>query len=184
MYKIIPYAFMLLCLGLLSGLSAQPCVADHSLSGSETGTTGYRAMNDISSTQDLATTSDVRYIAGNVITLNPGFIARNGATFHAFNEDCNVGIEDLKNQRFSVANYPNPFSQQTRIVFYLEKTAQVEIRVQNSLGQVVARPLRSALKTEGEHEVVFDGSKLPAGIYSYTLRAGEKLASGQMVVRH
>lgn len=65
-------------------------------------------------------------------------------------------------------NYPNPFSNSTEIQYYLPTSGHVLLRVFNTLGQEVGRPLDDD-KPSGRQAVKFDGSALPSGQYTYTL---------------
>ncbi|MCX6225886.1 MAG: YCF48-related protein [Bacteroidia bacterium] len=61
-------------------------------------------------------------------------------------------------------NYPNPFDQKTTLTYYLPKRSKVKLDIYNVLGSKMATILESE-KDAGEHQVTFDGSGLPAGIY-------------------
>lgn len=76
--------------------------------------------------------------------------------------------------------YPNPFDQRTNIHFTLPQAEQVSIRVFDQLGKQVAVLVDEA-RPAGEHTVTFDGSKLPSGIYHYSIQAGDYRASRKMV---
>lgn len=65
-------------------------------------------------------------------------------------------------------NYPNPFTTTTEIQFYIPMNGHVLIRVFNTLGQEVGRPIDDD-KSMGRYAVKFDGSALPSGQYAYTL---------------
>ncbi len=67
-------------------------------------------------------------------------------------------------------NYPNPFNPSTRIRFY-SSGDYVQIRVFDSLGREVQSLVDGAI-APGAHEVVFDGSDLPSGMYFYRFRSG------------
>ncbi|MCR4437624.1 MAG: M20/M25/M40 family metallo-hydrolase [bacterium] len=74
-------------------------------------------------------------------------------------------------------NYPNPFNPGTHIFFALPKAARVQVRVLNSLGQVV-RILRDELLPQGYHQVTWDGTdangvRLASGVYLYQLVVGD-----------
>ncbi|MBN1464913.1 T9SS type A sorting domain-containing protein [candidate division KSB1 bacterium] len=69
-------------------------------------------------------------------------------------------------------NYPNPFNPATEISFQTASVAWVTLAVHNSLGEKVAALVNDTLPP-GRHRVLFDGKALPAGVYFYTLKAGE-----------
>jgi hypothetical protein len=67
-------------------------------------------------------------------------------------------------------NHPNPFNPLTTIGYRLPKEAEVSFDVYNALGQRVAR-LCHERRAAGVHQVVFDGSGLPSGVYFYRVQA-------------
>ena len=68
-------------------------------------------------------------------------------------------------------NYPNPFNPSTVIQYALPARSHVVLSVYNMLGQLEAT-LVEGEKAAGYHEVRFDASGLPSGIYLYRLQAG------------
>lgn len=65
-------------------------------------------------------------------------------------------------------NYPNPFNPSTTISFNLESSANIKLTVYNILGKKVSE-IYAGPKSSGSHEINFDGSSLPSGIYYYEL---------------
>ncbi len=70
-------------------------------------------------------------------------------------------------------NYPNPFNPSTKIKFdvpsfYGSGTVKVSLSVFNSLGKLVAEPVKENLNA-GSYETEFNASDLPSGIYFYRL---------------
>ncbi|MHC1736726.1 MAG: family 10 glycosylhydrolase [Ignavibacteriaceae bacterium] len=78
-------------------------------------------------------------------------------------------------------NYPNPFNPSTFIVYSLEFRGEVSLRIYDILGNEVAR-LVEEKQEAGRHEVSFDGSRLPSGVYFYELRAGSYVSTKKMVL--
>jgi hypothetical protein len=84
-----------------------------------------------------------------------------------------TGVDDGGNTSLPVAfdlgqNYPNPFNPSTRIAYSLPKASQVKLEIYNVLGQLTMT-LVDGEKPAGNHEVVFDASMCPSGIYFYRL---------------
>ncbi len=69
------------------------------------------------------------------------------------------------------ANYPNPFRQTTTISYVLRAPQPVTLVVYDALGRKVAT-LVAAWQSSGLHQVSFDASGLPEGVYVYRLSAG------------
>ncbi|MDH7514583.1 MAG: hypothetical protein QHI48_01730 [Bacteroidota bacterium] len=65
-------------------------------------------------------------------------------------------------------NRPNPFNPSTRIPFTLEHDAAIAVTVRDMLGRTVWSMPRTVYMA-GSHEIIFDGSGLPAGHYRCTL---------------
>jgi len=71
---------------------------------------------------------------------------------------------------FFLANYPNPFNPETRIVFSLPGKGYVRLTIFNTLGQQIAEPARG-LFAAGPHEIVWHAGEQSSGIYFYRLEA-------------
>ncbi len=78
-------------------------------------------------------------------------------------------------------NYPNPFNPTTKINFALPQKDFVTLKVFDLLGKEVAT-LVNEEKEAGYHEVAFDGSKLPSGIYIYTIITNGFSASKKLML--
>jgi hypothetical protein len=78
-------------------------------------------------------------------------------------------------------NYPNPVNPTTTIRYALPSRSNVTLMVFNSLGQEVAT-LVNGSEEAGYHDVRFDGTRLASGVYFYRLRAGEYVASKQLIL--
>ncbi len=78
-------------------------------------------------------------------------------------------------------NYPNPFNPSTTIRFALPQRVRIRLTVYNELGQKVADLINREMDA-GSHEVRFDASHLPSGVYFYKLRAGDVVRTRSLLV--
>lgn len=79
-------------------------------------------------------------------------------------------------------NVPNPVSGRTMIRYAVPEASEVRLVVYDVVGREVAR-LVDGLQAAGFHEVRFDTSTLPSGVYLYRMTAGKGFTdTGRMVV--
>lgn len=81
----------------------------------------------------------------------------------------------------SLSNFPNPFNPTTIINFSIKDAGFVNIRVFDLIGQQVAE-LVNEEKQAGSYSVRFDASKLPSGIYIYTINSGAFTQTRKMLL--
>jgi hypothetical protein len=79
-------------------------------------------------------------------------------------------------------NVPNPFNGTTKVQVNLDKTYDLSLVVYNLTGQKVYE-LNNGSTASGIHTFTIDGSSLKAGVYFYTVVAGENKVTKKMVVR-
>ena len=98
-----------------------------------------------------------------------------------------TAVDDLSNgqmlpNQFAMAqNYPNPFNPTTMIEFALPTADHVKLEVFNVLGQKTA-VLMDQRMTAGVHQVEFDASSSPSGIYFYRLATKDKSLTKKMIL--
>jgi hypothetical protein len=81
-------------------------------------------------------------------------------------------------------NYPNPFNLQTTIRFDLKSQSKVQLRIFNSVGELVETLVDQELGS-GTHEIIFDTNhhkSLASGIYYYNLQTGESSQTKGMIL--
>ncbi|MEX0746837.1 MAG: T9SS type A sorting domain-containing protein, partial [Rhodothermales bacterium] len=78
-------------------------------------------------------------------------------------------------------NYPNPFNPATTIRFDLPVAGQVRLSVFDVLGRR-ASVLVDEHRSAGRHDIVFEASDLPAGVYFVRLESGRFRDAGQMLL--
>lgn len=76
-------------------------------------------------------------------------------------------------------NFPNPFNPATEISFAIPADGVVSLTVYNALGQEVSTLVNEARRA-GRHEVSWDASGMPSGIYFYRLQAGNFVETKRM----
>lgn len=92
-----------------------------------------------------------------------------------------------QNETFAFAlkgNFPNPFNTSTKIVYSLPSAGNVEMKIFNIQGQLVATPIKG-YQDAGIKELPFDGNNLRSGVYFCTISLkGDKNfnATSRMVV--
>jgi len=67
-------------------------------------------------------------------------------------------------EKFSLANYPNPFNPTTTVTFKIPEASQVHMAVYDVLGRQV-RLLVDGTLPEGNHTANFEAGDLPTGVY-------------------
>jgi len=84
--------------------------------------------------------------------------------------NCCVGIdEDIVPTEFSLCHsYPNPFNPTTTINYSLAKDSHVMLTIYNGLGNVV-ETIVNENKPAGYHNISWDASAQPSGVYFYKL---------------
>lgn len=84
-----------------------------------------------------------------------------------------------------LVNYPNPFNLVTHIRFRLPEDSRVRIQIYNITGEFIVT-LTDRAYSAGDHEIPFDATDLPSGIYLYRMWAKPSLtgeAGGYSQVR-
>jgi hypothetical protein len=93
-----------------------------------------------------------------------------------------IGISESYMNSDISQNYPNPFNNLTYIDITLNEASDVHIEVMNTVGQNVL--IQNAGKlTAGSHTLSIDGSKLPGGIYFYTIITSNNSVTQKMIVQ-
>lgn len=155
----------------------------------------------------IQSTSYVELVARNSILITGPFEAKLGSEFEAVIDPYFSGVQskmasppawdpttagetevqgDAGGTRAGAAfglepNYPNPFNPSTEIRFALPEAAHVTLVVYDVTGREVMRLVDGALEA-GRHQVRWDASSLPSGVYLYQLRAGSFTKTQRMTL--
>ena len=81
--------------------------------------------------------------------------------------------EHSAGKNINMYNYPNPFTNNTTIAYTLPFTGNVILEIRNMLGNTIST-LVSGMQTQGDHSLKFDAGSLAPGVYTATIRLGNK----------
>jgi mono/diheme cytochrome c family protein len=90
-------------------------------------------------------------------------------------------VLDLPGELALSQNYPNPFNPSTVVGWRLAVGGQTRLTVHDITGREVAR-LVDAVFPAGSHQVTFDASALPSGVYLYRLNTDMGSITRKMVL--
>jgi hypothetical protein len=126
--------------------------------------------------------SNGNYIEDFIPSGSGGLITPNAVVIREVNPSSVSGDENSSNLNNFVLeqNYPNPFNPTTNIRFRIADRGFTTLNVYNILGNEIAILVSEELPA-GEHEIIFDASSLPSGIYFYQLKAGSFIQTNKMV---
>lgn len=180
------------------------CISNYTLVANDLFPSGsnvtYQAANDIQNQGNFTVQNGatVNLIAGNTITLKPGFNAKNGSNFSASIAPCNnqtapsksIGIFDdiltpLENQFINpnfFTLYPNPSHSYFIIGYTLENSTPVLLEFYTVLG-TKAKTFLNANQEAGIFHYEFSTSELNTGIYLYTFKTAFGTYSGKIVIQ-
>jgi len=80
-------------------------------------------------------------------------------------------------------SYPNPFKVETVIRYWLPAPEHVRLKVYDVSGKEIRR-LSDEVSSAGFHEVRFDGSRVPSGVYFYQFEvAGYRIVKKMIILR-
>ncbi len=90
--------------------------------------------------------------------------------------------ETLPPARFELLpNYPNPFNPSTQIRFALPEAADVSLVVYDMMGREVTQLIDGPVEA-GYHEVSWEATNLPSGVYMYQLASGGYVETQRMIL--
>jgi len=85
-----------------------------------------------------------------------------------------VTVAHLPNEFTLLQNYPNPFNPTTVIQFAIPTTQFATLKVYTALGQEVVTLFSGIAEGNKMHNVEFNGSTLPSGVYFYALKTKDR----------
>lgn len=93
----------------------------------------------------------------------------------------NVGIHELNKNTINVSVYPNPATTSATLSFSTATKENVVVKIYNVTGQVIAE-ITNQTYNAGTHNLNVDLAKYTSGIYFYTVKVGNTMNSGKMIV--
>lgn len=189
------------------GVYEQPgCIQDLSITMNySSGMPVETAANTITATNTISGTAAVTYIAGNSISLLPGFEVQTvgGATFHAFIQSCvpanfqtpvqsigrqlmqtnkDVSINtSLTEEAIQLKIQPNLVNNHAQLQFYLPSSNPITLTLFDLHGRLV-KVLCNGVFLKGWHQLDFQKGPLSSGIYYVTLQNKSDLQSQKIYI--
>ncbi len=96
-------------------------------------------------------------------------------------KNINQQIIAIEKTKEVLNNYPNPFKPTTTITFTLLTKENIKLKIFDVLGNEVAI-LADGEFEMGKHEITFDASKLPSGVYFYNLTTNGNSLTKKMLL--
>src|SRR5690554_651102 len=78
-------------------------------------------------------------------------------------------------------NFPNPFANETTVIFNLKEASNVSYTVVDLTGKVVAN-VNEGNVMPGDHEITIDGTSFANGVYYLNINAGDSKVTRKMIV--
>ena len=159
----------------------------------------YVAASEITSSGAIKNGTTVKFVAGNNITLLPGFIAESGADFTAMIDDCesvvaDAGIleevppvttdrkSDSEIQENGLLVRPNPFRGSTIIDYELTIDSPVWIGLHDITGKVLHVFVNQREQVAGKHQYHLSAAQLPSGAYWVSMRTVDTILTKKIIV--
>jgi len=102
--------------------------------------------------------------------------------FRILRDESLPAAETLLPTRYDLSqNYPNPFNAATIIEYQLPESADISLKIYDTLGKQVA-VLVEGRQSAGFYHVNWDGAGFSSGLYFYVLNAGDFSKTGKMML--
>jgi len=144
-------------------------------------TSGYRLVNEISTTVSISSGKEKYYLAK---FCKDGYEVASDTVKLDY---IPTAVEDksafLPDQFMLYQNYPNPFNPFTTINYELQRPTKVKMVVYDCLGKQL-KILVNEFQKAGSYSVQFDSNNMPSGIYFYSLETnGLKMTKKMLLLR-
>ena len=94
-------------------------------------------------------------------------------------DDFNVSVDDIstmlyqQQEKFSITNYPNPFSRKSKIIYHVSESCYVRLSIFSQYGRLI-KVLVSEIQDKGNKEVLISATNFSPGIYYCKLQIGDR----------
>ncbi len=85
-------------------------------------------------------------------------------------------------RKFNLNNFPNPFNPKTKILFSLNNTENVSLKIYDVFGREIKTLIDKKFMSDGNYKIDFDGSNFNSGIYFYKLTTNNFSEMKKMVL--
>ena len=162
-------------------------------------TADFKTISTIESTATIASGIIVNYLAGQQITLQPGFYAPAGSNFSAIIDDCssmlteeiaanrdkNTPLEAAQNQLKELHVFPNPFKEMVNINYTLTEGTPLEISVYDFTGKQIATIRNTDYQAAGHYMAQWRRPNISSqGIFVLIFKTNKTLITRKMVVHN
>jgi len=100
--------------------------------------------------------------------------------FNPAAKHANIENNEISNLNVS-QNFPNPFANETKVIFNLKEASNVSYTVVDLTGKVVAN-VNEGNVMPGDHEITIDGTSFANGVYYLNINAGDSKVTRKMIV--
>ncbi len=92
-----------------------------------------------------------------------------------------TGVNETGENSFDFIVYPNPFSKQAKISYFLQTDSHVVLTITDSFGKEVVT-LVDDRQTAGEYDYTFEAGKLASGIYFCNLKTDTNIETKKLIL--
>lgn len=118
--------------------------------------------------------------AGEILNIKEWFWSRAGYIDYQLSSEC-LPLNTIEAaETNSLAVYPNPFSEELEITFYLPERSRIKLNIYDITGKEIKKLINQQL-TPGNHSITFSGNELAGGIYFYSFTTDTRSISGKLV---
>ena len=126
------------------------------------------ATSYLTASNEIQSGANARYVAGQAVTLTPGFVAKAGSVFRATIAHSKQYVNT--ENPFTVTAYPNPFVDKTSVEYSLIQGGRV-IQTLTNLKGVVLFERAEEQRAVGRNTMLVEGHDLLPGVYFLKLNS-------------